>query len=66
MDKELIETVGKLDAPGRPSLLGTTQKFLRVFGLEDISQLPEAESVLAAVDALSEQSAEEQEDGEEE
>lgn len=66
MDKELIETVGKLDAPGRPSLLGTTQKFLRVFGLEDISQLPEVESVLAAVDALSEQSAEEREDGEEE
>ncbi|MBR3964349.1 MAG: SMC-Scp complex subunit ScpB [Clostridia bacterium] len=66
MDKELIETVGKLDAPGRPSLLGTTQKFLRVFGLEDISQLPEAESVLAAVDALSEQSAEEREDSEEE
>ena len=66
MDKELIETVGKLDAPGRPSLLGTTQKFLRVFGLEDISQLPEAESVLAAVDALSGQSAEEREDSEEE
>ena len=56
IDKELIEVVGKLDAPGRPSLLGTTEKFLRVFGLEDISQLPEAESVLAAVDALAEKS----------
>jgi segregation and condensation protein B len=66
MDKELIETVGKLDAPGRPSLLGTTQKFLRVFGIEDISQLPEAESVLAAVDALSEQSSDELENSEEE
>lgn len=52
MDKELIETVGRLDAPGRPALLGTTEKFLRVFGLSDLSELPEADSVLAAVDAL--------------
>lgn len=52
MDKELIETVGRLDAPGRPALLGTTDKFLRVFGLSDLSELPEADSVLAAVDAL--------------
>ena len=52
IDKELIETVGRLDAPGRPALLGTTEKFLRVFGLSDLSELPEADSVLAAVDAL--------------
>lgn len=52
LDKELIEAVGRLDAPGRPMLYGTTDKFLRVFGLSDLSELPEADSVLAAVDAL--------------
>lgn len=52
LDKELIEPVGRLDAPGRPMLYGTTEKFLRVFGLSSIKELPEADSVLAAVDAL--------------
>lgn len=66
LDKELIEAVGRLDAPGRPMLYGTTDKFLRVFGLSDLSELPEADSVLAAVDALaSEGEAEENEESEE-
>lgn len=52
LDKELIAPVGRLDAPGRPMLYGTTEKFLRVFGLSSIKELPEADSVLAAVDAL--------------
>ena len=47
--------VGRLDAPGRPMLYGTTDKFLRVFGLSSLSELPEADSVLAAVDALANQ-----------
>lgn len=52
LDKELIAPVGRLDAPGRPMLYGTTEKFLRVFGISSIKELPEADSVLAAVDAL--------------
>lgn len=55
LDKELLAPVGRLEAPGRPMLYGTTEKFLRVFGLSSISELPEADSVLAAVDALSKQ-----------
>lgn len=43
IDKELIEAVGRLDAPGRPMLYGTTEKFLRVFGLKDISDLPKTD-----------------------
>ena len=35
----LIEIVGKLDAPGRPSLLGTTDEFLRQFGLSSLQEL---------------------------
>lgn len=52
LDKELIEAVGRLDAPGRPMLYGTTSKFLRVFGLSDLSELPEAGSVEAAIASL--------------
>jgi segregation and condensation protein B len=43
IDKELIAPVGRLDAPGRPMLYATTEKFLRVFGLNSISELPDAQ-----------------------
>lgn len=38
-DKGLIEEKGRLDAPGRPLLYGTTTVFLRTFGLESIDDL---------------------------
>ncbi len=38
-DKGLIEEKGRLDAPGRPMLYGTTPAFLRTFGLETIDEL---------------------------
>lgn len=40
IDKGLIESRGRLDVPGRPNLYGTTEKFLRSFGLSDLEQLP--------------------------
>ena len=40
IDRGLIESKGRLDAPGRPMLYGTTSDFLRSFGLKDISNLP--------------------------
>jgi segregation and condensation protein B len=40
LDRELIEEKGRMDVPGRPRLYGTTDAFLRVFGLSDISELP--------------------------
>ena len=39
-ERELITEMGRLDVPGRPRLYGTTEVFLRVFGLSDISELP--------------------------
>lgn len=45
LDKGLIEAVGRLDAPGRPMLYGTTEKFLRVFGLSSLAELPETEAL---------------------
>lgn len=46
IDKELIVATGRLDAPGRPLLYGTTEKFLRVFGLSTLDELPKTEAFL--------------------
>ena len=43
IDKGLIESLSRLDAPGRPMLYTTTDKFLRVFGLSSLEDLPETE-----------------------
>lgn len=37
----LITEVGKLDAPGKPVLYGTTKEFLRAFSLKSIKDLPQ-------------------------
>ena len=46
MEYELIQELGRLQVPGRPILLGTTDKFLRYFGLDSTEELP----VLSAVE----------------
>jgi len=46
IDKELIEACGRLDAPGRPMLYVTTDKFLRVFGLDSLASLPATETLV--------------------
>lgn len=38
--RQLIREVGRQDAPGRPILFGTTDTFLRSFGLNSLSDLP--------------------------
>lgn len=54
IDKGLIESLSRLDAPGRPMLYTTTEKFLRVFGLSSLDELPETEltPVATAEEAL--------------
>ncbi|MBQ2936682.1 MAG: SMC-Scp complex subunit ScpB [Lachnospiraceae bacterium] len=37
----LIAEVGRMDAPGRPLLFGTTEEFLRSFGVKSLEELPE-------------------------
>ncbi|MDP3804885.1 MAG: SMC-Scp complex subunit ScpB [Candidatus Omnitrophota bacterium] len=39
-ERGLIRTRGRLDAPGRPILYGTTTEFLQHFGLKSIEELP--------------------------
>lgn len=36
----LVKELGRLDAPGRPLLFGTTEQFLRVFNVDSIDELP--------------------------
>lgn len=36
----LIREVGRMDAPGRPILFGTTEEFLRCFGVQSVEELP--------------------------
>ena len=40
LERDLIRTVARKDVPGRPFLYGTTQKFLELFNLKDLSELP--------------------------
>ena len=37
---DVMLELGRLDAPGRPILLGTTEEFLRCFGVQDLESLP--------------------------
>ena len=40
LEFHLIQELGRLDAPGRPLLFGTTEEFLRTFGVKSLGDLP--------------------------
>ena len=40
VEYHLVCELGRLDAPGRPLLFGTTEEFLRSFGVHSIDDLP--------------------------
>jgi segregation and condensation protein B len=52
LERDLITITGKSDAPGRPMLYGTTQKFLEHFGLRDIDDMPKAAELRLQAAAL--------------
>lgn len=41
LEYDLITELGRMDAPGRPLLFGTTEQFLRCFGVKSLEELPE-------------------------
>ncbi len=45
LEYDLIMELGRMDAPGRPLLFGTTQQFLRCFGVGSLEELPELSTV---------------------
>lgn len=50
VERNFIEEKGRLDAPGRPILFGTTQHFLRVFGISELEDLPDFDSLGQSVE----------------
>ena len=52
LKNNLIEVVGRKESPGKPLLFGTTDEFLKRFQLEDISQLPDYETLLESIRVL--------------
>lgn len=40
VEYNLVCETGRLDAPGRPLLFGTTEEFLRRFGVQSVDELP--------------------------
>lgn len=50
LNKMLIKEVGRLEAPGRPILYGTTKEFLDYFGLKSLDQLPPLEEQISMED----------------
>ena len=45
LEYDLITELGRMDAPGRPLLFGTTEQFLRCFGVKSLEELPELNPV---------------------
>ena len=44
MEKHLVKIAGRAEEPGRPILYGTTKRFLELFGLNSLRDLPKPES----------------------
>jgi len=44
MEKHLVKIAGRAEEPGRPILYGTTKRFLELFGLNSLKDLPQSES----------------------
>jgi segregation and condensation protein B len=40
MDRSLVQFAGKSDLPGKPMLYATTRRFLEIFGLRNLRELP--------------------------
>ena len=67
LEYSLIEEVGRLDAPGRPTLYSTTGEFLKMFGISSLEELPELprykidENEQIVIDEIIEEKADEEE-----
>ena len=45
LEKDLIKESGRLEVVGRPILYGTTDNFLKQFGIEKLEELPVLEEI---------------------
>ena len=44
MEKHLVKIAGRAEEPGRPILYGTTKRFLELFGLNSLKELPQPDT----------------------
>ncbi|MFT4551801.1 MAG: segregation and condensation protein B [Chlamydiales bacterium] len=63
IERELVECVGRLEAPGRPALYSVTSRFMQHFGIRDLEELISKEKVKLNDDRDEESEAEETEAG---
>lgn len=52
IERGLIEECGRLERVGRPILYGTTDTFLRCFGLENLQELPPLKDIAEDIDNI--------------
>lgn len=45
MEKHLVKIAGRAEEPGRPILYGTTKRFLELFGLNSLKDLPQSDQL---------------------
>ena len=45
LELDLIAELGRLDAPGKPILFGTTEIFLKTFGVKSVEELPRPDAL---------------------
>ncbi len=57
LELELITELGRLDAPGKPILFGTTETFLKTFGVRSVDDIPHPDAV--AIEEFKQQAEEE-------
>jgi segregation and condensation protein B len=53
MDRDLLRIVGRANELGRPILYGTTRRFLEVFGLKSLDDLPRSRQLARLGDSRS-------------
>ena len=52
LNYKLIEVVGRKDAVGKPLLFGTTDEFLRHFGINNLYELPDYDELMKSVQKI--------------
>ncbi len=59
LEKEIVTVVGRAESVGRPLLYGTTQKFLKIFALKNIDDLPKLREIEEIIKEIKSRGAEE-------
>lgn len=54
LEHKLVAIVGRKDAVGRPALFGTTDEFLKRFGIESINDLPDYDELMSSIQKIRE------------